>query len=114
MTWRLYHCNSEIRAQLNYLIKIYLYLYNPVFYLLNGPDWYPLNMLDLLVLTEKFYIMFNMNFTKDFLCEIIERNESKSIIVVNFFYCRIIIQNDSFDCHGVCMNECEIAYLIRC
>ncbi len=39
MTWRLYHCNSEIRAQLNYLIKIYLYLYDPVFYLLNGPDW---------------------------------------------------------------------------
>jgi len=32
MTRRLYHCNSEITAQLNYLIKIYLYLYNPVFY----------------------------------------------------------------------------------
>ncbi len=27
-------------AQFNYLIKIYLYLYDPVFYLLNGPDWY--------------------------------------------------------------------------
>ncbi len=54
--------------------------------------------------------MFNMNFTKDLvLCEIIERHEGKSIIVVvNFFYCRIIIQNDSFDCHGVCMNQCEI------
>ncbi len=54
--------------------------------------------------------MFNMNVTKDLvLCEIIVRNESKSIIVVvNFFYCRIIIQNDSFDCHGVCTNECEI------
>ncbi len=25
MTGRLYHCNSEIRAHLNYLIKIYLY-----------------------------------------------------------------------------------------
>ncbi len=34
----------------------------------------------------KFYIMFNMNFTKDLvLCEIIERQESKSIIVVKFF-----------------------------
>ncbi len=41
--------------------------------------------------------MFNMNFTKDLvLCEIIERHESKSIIVVvNFFHCRIIIQNDT-------------------
>ncbi len=38
--------------------------------------------------------MFNMNFTKDLvLCEIIERHESKSIVVVNFFYCWIIIQN---------------------
>ncbi len=54
--------------------------------------------MDLLVLTAKFYIMFNMNFTKDLvLCEIIERHEGKSIIVVVniFFYCRIIIQNDT-------------------
>ncbi len=45
----------------------------------------------------KFYIMFNMNFMKDLvLCEIIERHEGKSIIVVvNFFYCRIVIQNDT-------------------
>ncbi len=45
----------------------------------------------------KFYIMFNMNFTKDLvLCEIIERHEGESIIVVvNFFYCWIIIQNDT-------------------
>ncbi len=51
-----------------------------------------------------------MNFTKDLvLCEIIERHEGKSIIVVvTFFYCRIIIQNDTGDCHGVCMNQCEI------
>ncbi len=51
----------------------------------------------------------NMNFTKDLvLCEIIERHEGKSIIVVvNFFYCRIIIQTDSFDCHVVCMKECD-------
>ncbi len=40
--------------------------------------------------------MFNMNFTKDsVLCEIIVQNESKSIVVVLFFYCRIIIQNDT-------------------
>ncbi len=26
MTERLYHCNSEIKAQLNYVIKIYLYM----------------------------------------------------------------------------------------
>ncbi len=41
--------------------------------------------------------MFNMNFTKDLvLCEIIERHEGKSIIVVVVvFYCRIIIQNDT-------------------
>ncbi len=40
--------------------------------------------------------MFNMNFTKDLvLCEIIERHESKTIIVAVFFYCRIIIQNDT-------------------
>ncbi len=54
--------------------------------------------------------MFNMNFTKDLvLCEIIERHEGKSIIVVvTFCYCRIIIQNDTGDCHGVCMNQCEI------
>ncbi len=39
--------------------------------------------------------MFNMNFTKDLvMCEIIERHEGKSIIVVvKFFYCRIIIHN---------------------
>ncbi len=52
---------------------------------------------------EEFVVVFkkllvhtcNMNFTKDVvLCEIIERHESKSIIVVvNFFYCRIIIQS---------------------
>ncbi len=66
-------------------------------------------MLDLLVLTAKFYIMFNMNFTKDLvLCEIIERHDGRSIIVVvKKNYCRIIIQNDSFDCHGVCMKECD-------
>ncbi len=40
--------------------------------------------------------MLNMNFTKDLvLCEIIDRHEGKSIIVVTFFYCRIIIQNDT-------------------
>ncbi len=41
--------------------------------------------------------MFNMNFTKDLvLCEVIERHESKSIIVVvKFLFCRIIIQNDT-------------------
>ncbi len=41
--------------------------------------------------------MFNMNFTKYLvLCEIIERHEGKSIVVVvNFFYCRIVIQNDT-------------------
>ncbi len=40
-------------------------------------------MLYLLVLTAKFYIMFNMNFTKDLvLCEIIERHDGRSIIVV--------------------------------
>ncbi len=42
--------------------------------------------------------MFNMNFTKYLvLCEIIEQHEGKSIIVVviNFFYCRIVIQNDT-------------------
>ncbi len=52
--------------------------------------------------------MFNMNFTKDLvLCEIIERHESKSIIVVVIF---IIYHTEwhSFDCHGVCMNECKI------
>ncbi len=59
--------NSEIRAQLNYLIKIYLYLYDPVFYLLNGPV-YPWKLMDLLVLTmlSSILFMFNMNFTKDF------------------------------------------------
>ncbi len=56
-----------------------------------------------------------MNFTKDLvLCEIIERHEGKSIVLLLliFFYCRIIIQNDSFDCHGVCMNECEIPIIM--
>ncbi len=39
--------------------------------------------------------MFNMNFTKDLvLCEIIERHES-IVVVVIFFSCRIIIQNDT-------------------
>ncbi len=48
--------------------------------------------------------MFNMNFTKDLvLCEIIERHEGKVLLLLIFFYCRIIIQNDS---HGVCTNEC--------
>ncbi len=52
--------------------------------------------------------MLNMNFTKDLvLCEIIERHES-IIVVVNFFYCRIIIQNDTVLTVMVCMNECEI------
>ncbi len=52
--------------------------------------------------------MFNMNFTKDLvLCEIIERHKSESIVVKKM-YCRLIIQNDSYDCHGVCMNECKI------
>ncbi len=48
--------------------------------------------------------MFNMNFTKDLvLCEIIERHESKSInVVVNFFYCWIIIQNDTVVTVMVC------------
>ncbi len=36
--------------------------------------------------------MFNMNLV---LCEIIEQHEGKSIVVVNFFYCRIIIQKDT-------------------
>ncbi len=53
--------------------------------------------MDLLVLTVQSSTLFNMNFTKDLvLCEIIERHEGKSIIVVvTFFYCRIIIQNDT-------------------
>ncbi len=41
--------------------------------------------------------MFNMNFTKDLLsCRSIISHRTKDIIVVvNFFYCRIIIQNDT-------------------
>ncbi len=41
--------------------------------------------------------MLNMKFTKDLvLCEIIERHEGKSIIVVvKKIYCQIIIQNDT-------------------
>ncbi len=41
--------------------------------------------------------MLNMNFTKDLvMCEIIERHESKSIIVVvKKIYCRSITQNDT-------------------
>ncbi len=85
MTRRLYHCNSEIRAQFNYLIKIYLYLYRLLSFKRSRLD--PLKLMDLLVLTANFYIMFNMNFTKDLvLCEIIEQHEGKSIIVVNFFF----------------------------
>ncbi len=46
-----------------------------------------LKLMDLLVLTANFYIMFNMNFTKDLvLCEIIERHEGKSIIVVVYIF----------------------------
>ncbi len=48
--------------------------------------------------------MFNMNLTKDLvLCEIIERHEGKSIIVVvNFIYCRIVTQNDTVLTVTVC------------
>ncbi len=59
----------------------------------------------------KFYIMFNTNFTKDLvLCEIIERHEGKSIIVVVFFYCRIIIQNDTVLTVMVCART-SVKYL---
>ncbi len=78
MTWRLYHCNSEIRPQLNYLIKIYLYLYDPVFYLLNGPDWYPLKMLDLVLTVQSS----TYELHERLLCEIIEQHKG---IVVNLF-----------------------------
>ncbi len=45
-----------------------------------------------------------MNFMKDLvLCEILERHESKSIIVVvSLFYCRIIIQNNTVFTVMVC------------
>ncbi len=55
--------------------------------------------------------MLNMNFTKDLvLCEIIERHEGKSIIVVVTFFLLSDYHTEchSFDCHGVCMNQCEI------
>ncbi len=84
MTWRQNHCNSEIRAQLNDLIKIYLYWYSPFFYLLNGPDISfkdaGLDSFD----CEKFY-MFNMNFTKDLVVVWNYRATQKSIIVVIFY-----------------------------
>ncbi len=102
MTRRLYHCNSEIRAQLNYWIKIYLYLYNRVssFKRSRLVSFKAAGLVSFDC--AKFYITFNMNFMKDLvLCEIIERYKGKTIIVVKNVYCRIIIQNDSFDCHGV-------------
>ncbi len=65
----------------------------------------PLKMLDLLVLTVQ---SSTYELHERLLCEIIEQHKG---IVVHFFYCRIIIQNDSFDCH-VCMNECEIPIIL--
>ncbi len=84
ITPRLHHCNSEIRAQLNYLIKIYLYLHDPVFYLLTVQLGISFKDAGIVCFDcAKFYIMFNINFTKYlFLCEIIERHEIKSIVVV--------------------------------
>ncbi len=56
-----------------------------------------------------------MNFTKDLvLCEIIERHESKSIglLLLFFFFVGLSYRmTQFFDCHGVCMNECEIAII---
>ncbi len=94
--------NSEIRAQLNYWIKIYLYLYNRVssFKRSRLVSFKAAGLVSFDC--AKFYIMFNMNFTKDLvLCEIIERHKGKTIMVVKNVYCRIIIQNDSYECRGV-------------
>ncbi len=72
-----------------------LYLYDAVFYLLmvqiGSFKADGLVSFD----SAKFYIMFNMNFTKDLvLCEIIERHEGKSIIVVVIFFI-VGLQNDT-------------------
>ncbi len=55
-----------------------LYLYDPVFYLLNGPDWYPLKMLDLVLTVQSS----TYELHERLLCEIIEQHKG---IVVNFF-----------------------------
>ncbi len=57
-------------------------------------------MLDLLVLTVQ---SSTYELHERLLCEIYRATQ----LLLIFFYCQIIIQNDSFDCH-VCMNECEI------
>ncbi len=74
-----------------------LFIYNPVFYLLNGPD--PWKLVDLLVL---YYVQYELNKRLPLvLCEIIERREGEVII-------QYASMNDGFDCHCVCMKECEI------
>ncbi len=74
-----------------------LFIYNPVFYLLNGPD--PWKLVDLLVL---YYVQYELNKRLPLvLCEIIERREGEVII-------QYASKNDAFDCHCVCMKECEI------
>ncbi len=62
--------------------NLFISIRSCIFDLLIVPDWYPLKLLDLLVLTVQ-NSMFNMNFTKDlFLCEIIEQHKGKTFIVV--------------------------------
>ncbi len=83
MTWRQNHCNSEIRAQLNDLIKIYLYLYSPFFYLLNGPDISfkdaGLDRFD----CEKWYVQYEPHERLSYVWN--NRATQKSIIVVIFY-----------------------------
>ncbi len=114
MTWRLYHYNSEIRAQLNYLIKIFISIRSCLlsFKRSRSKLTSPSALKDPTVQSST---LFNMNFTKDLvLCEIIEWHEGKSIIVVNFFYCRIIIQNDTVLTVMVCAWT-SVKYLeLRC
>ncbi len=80
ITPRLYYCNSEIRAQLNYTCK------STWSCILSFKQSSLVSFKDAGIVhfdCAQFYIMFNINFTKYlFLCEIIERHEIKSIIVV--------------------------------
>ncbi len=102
MRGRLYHCNSEIIAQLNDLIKL---IYTTLSLSFERPRSLKALWTCFFFLCKvRYYVQFELN--ERLLCEIIERYECKRIIVVIVgLYTVCINEWHRFDCHGLCKTS---------
>ncbi len=88
MTWRLYYCSSEISTVQLFNQNLFISIRSCLLsFKRSRLD--PLKLTDLLVLSldcVKFYIMLNMNFTKDFCVKLYSDTKVRALLLLFIFF----------------------------